>query len=63
MRASLLAHDDVLRTAIERHGGLLFKHTGDGVCAAFSSPRAAVDAAIAGQRKLVCRPHETNQPK
>ena len=52
MRVALLAHDDVLRTAIETHGGFLFKHTGDGVCAAFSSPRAAVDAAIAAQRAL-----------
>jgi class 3 adenylate cyclase len=52
MRAALLAHDDVLRTAIEGHGGFLFKHTGDGVCAAFASPRAAVDAAVAAQRAL-----------
>jgi class 3 adenylate cyclase len=34
------------------HGGFLFKHTGDGVCAAFSSPRSAVDAAITAQREL-----------
>ncbi|HTX93664.1 MAG TPA: adenylate/guanylate cyclase domain-containing protein [Mycobacterium sp.] len=52
MRAALAAHDKVLRTAIEAHGGWLFKHTGDGVCAAFSSPRAAVDAAVAAQREL-----------
>ena len=52
MRAALAAHDEVLRSAIETHGGLLFKHTGDGVCAAFSSPKAAVDAAIAAQREL-----------
>ncbi|HUO37069.1 MAG TPA: adenylate/guanylate cyclase domain-containing protein, partial [Mycobacterium sp.] len=52
MRAALAAHDQVLRKAIEAHGGWLFKHTGDGVCAAFSSPRAAVDAAIAAQHKL-----------
>ncbi|MGN6335109.1 ATP-binding protein [Mycobacterium sp.] len=52
MRAALAAHDEVLRKAIEAHGGFLFKHTGDGVCAAFSSPRAAVDAAIASQHKL-----------
>jgi class 3 adenylate cyclase len=52
MRAALAAHDEVLRSAIEAHGGCLFKHTGDGVCAAFSSPRAGVDAAIAAQRKL-----------
>jgi predicted ATPase len=52
MRAALLAHDDVLRTAIEGHGGFLFKHTGDGACAAFSSPKSAVDAAVAAQRRL-----------
>ena len=52
MRAALAAHDEVLRAAIEAHGGLLFKHTGDGVCAAFASPRSAVDAAVAAQRAL-----------
>jgi class 3 adenylate cyclase len=30
----------------------LFKHTGDGVCAAFSSPKSAVDAAVAAQKAL-----------
>jgi hypothetical protein len=30
----------------------LFKHTGDGVCAAFASPKSAVDAAMAAQRAL-----------
>ena len=52
MRAALAAHDEVLRAAIEAHGGWLFKHTGDGVCAAFASPRSAVDAAVAAQREL-----------
>jgi predicted ATPase len=52
MRVALAAHDEVLRSAIEEHGGFLFKHTGDGVCAAFASPRAAVDAAVAAQRAL-----------
>jgi predicted ATPase/class 3 adenylate cyclase len=52
MRAAMAAHDKVLRAAIEGHGGFLFKHTGDGVCAAFSSPRAGVDAAVAAQRSL-----------
>ena len=52
MRAALAAHDEVLRGAIEAHGGWLFKHTGDGVCAAFASPRSAVDAAVAAQRAL-----------
>ena len=52
MRVALAAHDDVLRAAIEARGGWLFKHTGDGVCAAFASARAAVDAAIDAQRAL-----------
>ncbi len=52
MRAALAAHDEVLRRAIEAHDGFLFKHTGDGVCAVFASPTAAVDAAVAAQREL-----------
>ncbi len=52
MRTALAAHDEVLRRAIEAHGGWLFKHTGDGVCAAFASPRSAVDAAVSAQRTL-----------
>jgi predicted ATPase len=52
MRAALAAHDEVLRRAIGAHGGWVFKHTGDGVCAAFASPRSAVDAAVTAQRTL-----------
>ena len=52
MKVALAAHDDVLRAAIESHGGWLFKHTGDGIVAAFVSPRSAVDAAITAQRAL-----------
>jgi predicted ATPase len=52
MRGDLVLHDEVLRSAVEAHGGWLFKHTGDGVCAAFDSPRRAIDAAIAAQRQL-----------
>lgn len=39
MRAALATHDEVLRGAIECHGGWMFKHTGDGVCAVFGSPK------------------------
>jgi predicted ATPase/class 3 adenylate cyclase len=52
MRVSLVAHDKVLRNAIEAHGGFLFSHTGDGVVAAFASPMSAVNAAVDGQREL-----------
>ena len=52
MRSALEAHDGVLRDAIDAHNGWLFKHTGDGICAAFASPRAAVETAVAAQRSL-----------
>ena len=52
MRASLLAHDKVLRTAIEGNNGFLFSHTGDGVVAAFGSPISAVNAAVDAQLEL-----------
>lgn len=52
MRPALAEHDEVLRQAVDAHGGLIFKHTGDGVCAAFASPRSAVDAAVASQQAL-----------
>ncbi|MEV3903522.1 adenylate/guanylate cyclase domain-containing protein [Mycobacterium sp. NPDC050551] len=52
MRGALAEHDAVLRDAVTARGGEVFKHTGDGVCAVFGSPRAAVDAAVAAQRAL-----------
>ena len=52
MRADLAAHDAVLRAAVETEGGWLFKHTGDGVCAAFQSAHSAVAAAVVAQRGL-----------
>jgi class 3 adenylate cyclase len=52
MRKALAAHDEVLRSAIEAYGGFMFKHTRDGMCAAFASPTSAVDAAVAAQRAL-----------
>jgi predicted ATPase/class 3 adenylate cyclase len=52
MRAALVVHDKVLRTAIEASDGFLFSHTGDGFVAAFASPMSAVNAAIDAQREL-----------
>ena len=58
MRSALAAHDAVLRSTIESQNGWLFKHTGDGVCAAFTSAGARVDAAVEAQRALgASRPH------
>src|SRR4051812_36866134 len=52
MRTALAAHDALMAESIEASDGRLFKHTGDGVCAVFESPRSAVDAAVAAQRAL-----------
>ncbi len=52
MRLALATHDDVLRDAVGAHGGWLFKHTGDGICAAFGSPKSAMAAAVVAQRAL-----------
>src|SRR5262249_49082725 len=49
---ALARHDATLRHAIECNGGWLFKHTGDGVLAAFALARSAIDAAVAAQREL-----------
>jgi class 3 adenylate cyclase len=51
MRLALVAHDKVLRTAIEAYDGFVFSHTGDGFVAAFASPMSAVNAAIDAQRE------------
>ena len=50
MRTALAAHDELMQDVVAAHKGSLFKHTGDGVCAVFESPRSAVDAAVAAQR-------------
>ena len=52
MRLALAQHDATLKDAIESHGGYLFKHTGDGVVAAFAVARSAIEAAIAAQSRL-----------
>ena len=45
MSLSLARHDEVVGTVIERHGGFLFKHTGDGFGAAFASVSDGLAAA------------------
>jgi class 3 adenylate cyclase len=52
MRVALETHNRVLREAGEAHDGEVFNYTGDGMCAVFTAPRAAVDAAIEAQRTL-----------
>src|SRR6478672_2855532 len=52
MGSMLARHDAILRAAVEAAGGEVFKHTGDGVAAAFASATEAVRAAAAAQREL-----------
>jgi predicted ATPase len=52
MRVALETHNQTLRDAVSAHGGQVFNYTGDGMCAVFTSPRPAVDAAVAAQQAL-----------
>src|SRR3712207_815842 len=52
MKAALLQHDSIVRTAIESHGGYIFKTVGDAFCSTFSSAHPALLAAIEAQRAL-----------
>ena len=52
MAADLEVHDQVLRGAIEGHGGFVFSTAGDAFSAAFGVPSEALAAAVAAQRGL-----------
>ena len=52
MRALLTDHDAIVREVIDKHRGHVFKHTGDGVAAAFASAVDAVNATVDAQRGL-----------
>lgn len=52
MSAALVRHDAILRTAIESHGGHVFKTVGDAFYGAFADTGAALAAAVAAQHAL-----------
>lgn len=56
MQAALERHDEILRAAIEGHGGFVFTTAGDAFAAAFARARDAVDAAVTAQRGLGAEP-------
>ena len=62
MAAALRRHDEILRHTIEQAGGYVFKTAGDSFSAAFSSARAGLDAALAGQRNLTAQSWPTSRP-
>src|ERR687894_2385677 len=53
MRTALARHDEVLRSAIEAHGGHVFKTVGDAFCASFPTAPEALGAALSAQRALL----------
>jgi predicted ATPase/class 3 adenylate cyclase len=56
MKAAVERHDLILHSAIESHGGCVFRTMGDAFCAAFPIARQALDAALDAQRALHAEP-------
>ena len=52
MGGALGQHDELLRAAIEGHGGTVIKTTGDGMLAVFADPVSGVQSALTAQRSL-----------
>jgi predicted ATPase len=53
MQAALARHDELLRRALEEHGGYVFKTVGDAFCCAFPTSPDALEAALDAQRLLL----------
>lgn len=62
MRGALARHDEILRAAVEAHGGVVVKSTGDGLHAAFASAEDALLSAAAGQTSLISQHWEDTGP-
>jgi len=58
----LRAHNQIVRSALEEHGGREVKHTGDGIMAAFGSVSTAVEFAINAQRAFEARNADSEPP-
>ncbi|HVN69350.1 MAG TPA: adenylate/guanylate cyclase domain-containing protein, partial [Candidatus Binatia bacterium] len=52
MAAALARHNELVRNAIEAHGGRVFKIVGDAFCAVFTGAAEATAAALDAQRAL-----------
>ena len=62
MRLALARHDGLLRLAIERHGGHVFKTIGDAFCASFATASQSLAAALDAQQALEKEPWGTDTP-
>src|SRR4051794_21254705 len=56
MRAAVDRHMTLLRRAIQAHLGHVFRTTGDGLCAAFTTAPDALSAAVEAQRAVQGEP-------
>ena len=55
MRVALAEHDEILTRIVDENGGRVFKHTGDGVLASFSSAIDAAQAATHAQSEIATK--------
>ncbi len=62
MKAALARHDQIVRQAIEKHGGTIIKTTGDGFHAAFQTGLNGVAAAADAQEGLSAESWDEIQP-
>ena len=62
MSLALARHDELLQMAVKSAGGTLFKHTGDGVCAAFPTASTGVAAALTAQQSLLAEEWSEDGP-
>jgi predicted ATPase/class 3 adenylate cyclase len=62
MQAALTRHDELLRWAMEEHGGYVFKTVGDAFYCAFSTASDALKAALEIQRRLLSSEWEETGP-
>ena len=62
MSLALARHDELLQMAVKSAGGTVFKHTGDGVCAAFPTASTGVAAALAAQQALLAEEWSEDRP-
>jgi len=55
MQAVVRRHDELMRMAIERNGGYVFKTIGDAFCATFNTAPEALNAALVAQREIAAQ--------
>jgi class 3 adenylate cyclase len=61
MKRALEKHDQIIRRAVNRHGGHIFHTAGDAFHTAFTTPSSAVEAALEAQRALFAEDFTTTQ--